>query len=148
VGFRSLVSTKAIDADLGLLVLRVLVGTSMVLFHGWGKLSGGPERWASTGGAMENLGITFLPVMWGFFAACAESIGSVLVALGVLVRPAAVALAATMLVAVTRHLHIPAGEPNAGWSGASHALELFAVYVALFLAGPGRYALRLGRATS
>ncbi|MGH2569584.1 MAG: DoxX family protein [bacterium] len=134
--------------DLGLLIVRAIVGTSMLLFHGWGKLSGGPERWASTGGAMENLGITFLPVMWGFLAACSESIGSVLLTLGILVRPAAVALATTMLVAIARHLSLPAGEPGSGWDAASHALELLAVYVALLLAGPGRYALRLGRPTS
>jgi putative oxidoreductase len=143
-----LVSTKAIHSDLGLLIVRVIVGTSMLLFHGWGKLTGGPERWASTGGAMENLGITLLPVVWGFFAACSESIGSVLLALGVLVRPAAVVLAATMFVAITRHLSLPAGEPGSGWNAASHALELFAVYVGLLLAGPGRYAVRLGRSTS
>jgi putative oxidoreductase len=142
VGIRGLASTKAIDADLALLVVRVVVGASMFLFHGWGKLSGGPERWTRIGGAMANLGIEFLPAMWGFLAACAESVGSLLLVLGVLVRPAAAALAATMFVAVTRHLSLPADDPNAGWSGASHALELFAVYVALFLAGPGRYALR------
>src|SRR5262245_55009624 len=119
---RGLVSAKAIHLDLGLLIVRVIVGTSVLLVHGWGKLSGGPERWASTGGAMENLGISFLPVMWGFLAACSESIGSVLLALGILVRPAAVALATTMLVAITRHLSLPAGEPGSGWNAASHAL--------------------------
>jgi putative oxidoreductase len=87
-------------------------------------------------------------VVWGFFAACSESIGSVLLALGVLVRPAAVMLAGTMSVAITRHLSLPAGEPGSGWNAASHALELLAVYVGLLLVGPGRYALRLGRPTS
>lgn len=132
---------KPIEKDLGLLVIRVGVGLSMLIFHGYGKISGGPELWGKVGGAMGNLGIHFLPVMWGFFAALAESAASLLLVLGVLTRPAAALLAFTMLVAVVNHLNMPAGEPNAGWKGASHALEFFAVAVGLFIAGPGMFAL-------
>jgi putative oxidoreductase len=116
----------------------------MFLFHGWAKLSGGPETWATVGDAMQNLGITFLPAMWGFFAAFSESICSLLLALGVLFRPAAALLSLTMFVAVLNHLNLPPESPRSGWSGASHALELLSVYVAFLLAGPGRYGLSLG----
>ena len=132
---------KPIEKDLGLLVIRVGVGLSMLIFHGFGKISGGPETWERVGGAMGNIGITFLPVMWGFFAAFAESACSLLLVLGILTRPAAALLAFTMVIAVVTHLNMPAGEPNAGWKGASHALEFFAVYAGLFLAGPGMFAL-------
>jgi hypothetical protein len=40
-----------------------------------------------------------------------------------------------------RHLSLPPDANNAGWSGASHAMELFAVAVGLFLTGPGRFAI-------
>jgi len=136
---RKLFSTSPVNRDLGLLVIRLVVGASMLLFHGHAKLAGGPDLWKGVGSHMANLGVTFFPEMWGFFAALAESVGSVLLALGLLFRPAAAILAFTMLVAVARHLSLPAGEPAAGWKGASHALELLAVYVGLFLTGPGRY---------
>lgn len=128
--------------DLTLLIIRLGIGTSMFLFHGYGKISGGPERWTAVGSSMDNLGITFLPVMWGFLAAFSEAIGSLLLALGLLFRPAAFLLAGTMTVAAIRHLSLPPEEPASGWRGASHALELLTVYVALFLSGPGRHTIR------
>lgn len=136
---KSFLSRAPIHADLGLLLLRVGVGLSMILFHGWGKLTGGPERWERIGANMGNLGIDFAPMFWGLMAAVSETFCSALLALGVLFRPAAALLAFTMIVASLRHLSLPAGEPNSGWSGASHALELLAVYVALLLIGPGKY---------
>ena len=131
--------------DLGLLVLRLGVGTSLALFHGWGKISGGPARWHDIGTAMPDLGLAFLPAFWGFMAGFAEFFASILLAVGFLFRPAAALLAFTMLVAITHHLRIPAGDPGSGWRAASHAVELFCVFVALFLSGPGKYALGLLR---
>lgn len=127
--------------DLGILVVRLGIGISMLVFHGWGKISGGAERWEKIGGAMGNLGIHFLPVFWGFMAALSESLGSALVILGLFFRPASLLLAVTMLVAAIRHLSLPAGADGAGWSGASHALELLSVYIALALLGPGKYSV-------
>ncbi len=128
-----------INLDVGLLVLRLVIGLSMLGFHGWDKLVGGPELWAQIGGSMGNLGISFAPTFWGFLAAFAEAIGSLLLVLGVLFRPAAAMLAFTMVVAVVVHVKMPPESPNAGWLGASHALELLGVYVALLLTGAGRY---------
>ena len=127
--------------DVALLLLRVGIGASMFSFHGWGKISGGPDRWARVGGAMSNLGIDFLPAFWGFLAAISESLGSVLLAVGLLSRPSAAFLACTRSVAALGHLTRPPGAPGAGLSGASHALELLVVYVALVLTGPGRLSL-------
>jgi putative oxidoreductase len=90
---------------------------------------------------MSNLGITFAPVVWGFFAAVAESVASALLIVGFLFRPAALMLVFTMVVAALHHLSLPAGAPGAGWKAASHALELLVVYAGLFLLGPGRYAV-------
>lgn len=125
--------------DLGLLIIRLAVGASVAIFHGYGKLAGGPANWAKVGSNMKNLGITFTPEIWGLAAASSEFFGSILIALGLLFRPAAAVLGFTMLVASLRHLNLPAGEPNSGWNGASHALELLAVYVGLILTGPGKF---------
>ena len=83
-----------------------------------------------------------------FAAAASESIGSLLLIVGIAFRPAAGMLAGTMLVAAAYHLSLPPDASGAGWSGASHALELLCVYVALLLTGPGSYALQLRRRRS
>ena len=128
-------------ADLGILAIRLGIGASMLIFHGWGKITGGPEMWTKVGGGMANLGIRFIPTFWGLLAALSESLGSALLILGLFYRPAAAGLAFTMLVAVATHLNMPTGAPNAGWKGASHALELMFVYLGLLLLGPGKYSL-------
>lgn len=131
--------------DLALLLLRLVVGGSLAAFHGWAKITGGPERWEGIGDAMGNLGVTFLPVFWGFMGAFSESVAAALVALGILFRPAAGLCAFTMLVAAVHHLSLPAGEPGSGWKAASHALELCGVFTALLITGPGRYRVMFGR---
>jgi putative oxidoreductase len=142
---KKLLSNLQINLNLGLLIIRLGIGLSMLAFHGYGKLTGGPETWKMVGGAMGHLGLSFAPVFWGFLAMLAEFVGSILLMLGVLFRPATLALAFTMFVAVIVHLNMPADNPSAGWSGASHALELLVVYIGLFLTGPGRYAFSLIR---
>lgn len=125
--------------DLGLLVLRIGVGLSMMIFHGLEKIQGGPEKWERIGSNMGNLGIDFFPVFWGFMAAFSEFFGSFFIIVGFFFKPATALLAFTMIVAAVVHLSLPAGAENAGLKGASHALELLTVYVALFLTGPGKY---------
>ncbi len=137
-------SSRSVNLDVGLLVIRLGIGFSMLAFHGYGKITGGPEAWERIGSNMAEMGITFAPVFWGFMAAFSEFVGSALIMAGLFFRPAALLLAFTMVVAILRHLSIPAGEPGAGWDGASHALEFFCVYLGLFLTGAGRYAL-MGR---
>ena len=143
VKFSKVTSSHPINKDLGLLLIRLGIGLSMLAFHGYGKITGGPERWKAVGGSMANLGLDFAPTFWGFMAAFAEFGCSILLILGVLFRPAAAMLAFTMVVAMAMHLNLPADNPNSGFSGASHAFELFIVYIGLLLAGPGRYAFSL-----
>ncbi len=136
---KKLLSKEAINMDLGLLILRLGVGLSMAIFHGYGKIAGGPERWERIGSAMQNLGISFLPTLWGFTAAFAEFFCSIFLILGILFRPASLFLAFTMFIAMINHLNLPPDSPNAGFSGASHAIELMAVYIALLYLGSGKF---------
>jgi putative oxidoreductase len=134
---------KKIDMhrDIGLLIIRVGIGASMLIFHGYGKITGGTALWEKLGSNMNSIGIDVYPVFWGFMAAFSESICSLLIMTGLLFRPATVLLVVTMIVAVLRHLTLPEGAAGAGWSGASHALELLAIYIGLFFLGPGRFRL-------
>lgn len=121
--------------DTGLLILRIGLGC-MFLFHGLPKLFGGPERWEGIGGAMANLGITFLPAFWGFMAAISESLGGICLILGIFVRPACMLLTITMLIAAIFHL----GRGD-GLKGAAHAIEVGIVFLSLILIGPGKHSL-------
>ncbi len=132
------------DADLGIFLLRVGLGFSMLIFHGYGKLIGGPERWAKIGGSLQIFGIDFFPVFWGFMAAFAEFFCSAFIIAGIFFIPATFLLTVNMIVAVLFHLYLPEGSPAAGWQGASNAIEYLFVYVALMATGPGRYKINLG----
>ena len=132
------------DWDLGILLLRVGFGFSMLIFHGYGKLVGGPERWAKVGGSLQTFGIDFYPVFWGFMAAFAESFCSAFIIAGIFFIPATFLLSVNMIVAVLFHLYLPEESPAAGWQGASHAIEYLFVYVVLMISGPGKYRINLG----
>lgn len=121
--------------NFALLVIRLGLGVMMIV-HGYPKLLGGPEKWEKLGGAMADLGITFVPVFWGFMAAFAEAVGGLLLIIGWIFRPAAFLLIVTMIVAALKHLN--AGD---GVSGSSHAIELAIIFIGLFIIGPGKYSI-------
>ena len=122
--------------DTGLLVIRLGLGVQFIL-HGYPKIVGGPEVWTRLGGAMSNFGIDFAPGFWGFMAALAEFGGGILLLPGLLVRPAAILLAFTMLVAST--FHLSNGDPFVQTT--SRPLELLVVFVGLVCIGGGRFSL-------
>ena len=126
--------------DIGLLVIRVGMGLSMAILHGWGKITS-PDNWARYGANMQAFGISFAPEFWGFMAGFSEFACALLIVVGVLFRPATCLLGFTMLVAAVRHLNLPIDNPNAGIAGASHALEIMVVCIGLLLSGPGKHIL-------
>lgn len=120
--------------DHGLLALRVGVGFGFFWYHGWPKVAGGPERWEATGNAMQSLGLGFAPAYWGLAAALAESLGGLLLAVGLFFRPAALAIAFVMFVATINHHVTGRGTP-------AHAFKNFWFFVGLLAIGPGRFSL-------
>lgn len=121
--------------DTGLLILRVGIGL-MFMWHGYSKLFGGHEVWAGLGGAMQNLGIDFGAPFWGFMCSFAEFFGGAFLVLGIFTRISAVMMAFTMFVAALMHL-----KKGDGLAGASHAIELMVVFVAIVFSGAGRFSL-------
>lgn len=119
----------------GLLLIRLGLGILFIL-HGYPKLLGGPELWTGVGSAMGNLGISFMPMVWGLAAALAETVGGICLLLGLFFRPMAIIMAFTMVVAALSH--ISRGE---GIDGASHALEMCSVFIGLAFVGPGKYSV-------
>jgi len=120
--------------DLGLLVLRLGFGLGFIWYHGWPKIVGGPERWAGIGGAMGNYGITFGQQYWGLAAGLAESVGALLIVLGLFFRPMAAVLAFVMLTATVNHITTGQGTP-------AHSFKNIWVFAGLAVMGAGRYSL-------
>jgi putative oxidoreductase len=120
--------------DVGMLVLRLGFGLGFLVYHGWAKIVGGPERWAAVGSAVSHIGIHFGHTFFGFMAAVAEAVGGVCVAAGFLFRPAAILIAITMLMATTQHLVTGRGTPG-------HSFKNLWVAVGIALIGPGRYSV-------
>jgi putative oxidoreductase len=135
----------ATDRSLGLLALRVPVGI-IFMAHGAQKLFGwfGGYGLEGTGGFFASLGIEpgFLMAL---LAGSAEFFGGFALIAGLLVRPAAAALAFTMLVAIFA-VHFEGGLFLAN-NGYEFALALLAAAVALLFNGGGRLSLdgRLAR---
>ena len=117
--------------NLGLTIIRVGIG-AMFMFHGFGKITGGPEFWAKLGSATQYVGINFAPQFFGFMAAFAEFFGGFFLILGLFFRPACILLLCTMIVAASKHLGT-----GDGLKGASHAIEAAIVFLGLYFMGAG-----------
>ena len=116
--------------DAGLLVLRVFAGLALALGHGLGKLPPSP-------GFIEGVGqMGFpLPALFAWAAAIAEFVGGLLLAAGLLTRPASLLIFFTMATAAfIRHAPDP-------FSGKEKALLFLFVALLFLLAGAGRYSL-------
>jgi putative oxidoreductase len=120
--------------DLGLLIARVGFGLAFFWYHGYPKLSGGPEVWAVIGRAISNAGITFGYPFWGLAAGIAEGVGGLLFAAGLFFRPACLAMLTVMAVATIEQFGRAEPMPE-------HALKNAFIFAGLFLTGPGRHSL-------
>jgi putative oxidoreductase len=137
-----------LNADLGLLLLRVAISFLMVRYHGWGKLTGWADEpthtpnlfgldgfWKEIHTFPNYIGIgsevSYLLVVWF------ETFGSMLIALGLFTRIHALGLFCTMAVAWFFHHHMRLSGANAGEVPFAFAF----CYLLLFLAGSGKFSL-------
>src|SRR5690606_2194174 len=125
-----LVRTSPGAVDAGLLLLRGFFGLALALGHGHGKLL----DLGKFIGSVAQRGIP-LPGVLGPAAAFSEFLGGVLLAIGLLTRPAAAFVLCTMLVA---GLHVHASDP---FQRKELALAYAIVAMVVLLAGPGRFSL-------
>lgn len=118
------------SADVALLVLRLWLGLTMLLNHGWGKFSGFGQMSAKFAdplgvGPVASLGLTVF----------AEVVAAALVSLGLFTRFASLVLIIELAVAFFKvHGHKLAG-PGSG----EMAFLYLAGFVVLFIAGGGRF---------
>ena len=115
--------------DFALLVLRVWLGVSILVLHGWGKLTGfrsGASSFPDPLGAGSTVSMGL--------AIFAEVVCAALLVLGLATRFAALVLIILMVVAFT----IVHGTKLTGPGNGEMAFLYLAGFVTIFLAGPGR----------
>ena len=118
------------SSDLALLLLRLWLGLSMLILHGWPKLQqliSGNHKFA------DPLGIGQFPSL--LLAVFAEFFCSVLLILGVFGRFAALMLAVTMGVA----FFVSHGMKLSGPGSGELAFIYLAGYLAIVIAGSGKF---------
>ena len=122
--------------DLAPIFLRLMLGMTMLFSHGLPKLLA-PDRWEGTGNAMASIGITFAPAFWGFMAGATETLGGVLLIVGLATRPTSAVLVFVLLVAVAQNL-VVAGSLG---GGRAHPVDAAAGLLALMVIGAGKWSL-------
>lgn len=116
--------------NFGLLVLRVWLGLSMLLLHGWGKIASYAEKAAAFPDPL-GVGSAFSLNLVIF----AEVFCAILLVAGLAARFALVPLIVTMAVA----FFVIHGGVLVGEGSGEMAFLYLAGFVALFVAGPGKY---------
>lgn len=119
--------------DIGLLLLRVVVGLVLLYGHGYGKLSvlfSGQEI-----KFMDPIGIGAVPSF--YLAAFAEGICAILLVLGLFSRFAALILSINFLVIFIFHAFIA----NDGFDVLELRFLFLVFFISLTLLGPGRLSL-------
>ena len=120
----------ASSPDVGLLLLRLWLGVSMLYLHGWEKLM---NLFAGKTSFLDPLGIGEMPSL--ICTVLAEAICSVLLIIGLWTRWAAVILAFTMGVAffIVNGAN-PKGNGELAWL-------YFGAYLVLFVTGAGKFSV-------
>lgn len=117
------------------LVLRIGIGVLFLIF-GIQKMIGGPAMWGFLGGTLKMIGISQWPVFWGLMASLTELLGGIALLTGFFIRPAAVALLFTMVIATL--FKISAGAP---FADVSFPLTMVLVCVVLIVGGKKQLAI-------
>ena len=97
---------------------------------------GGPERWQRLGSSLTgSLGIEGVNIFFGFMAMMAETLGGLMILIGLYTKISASFLAFTMLVAFSGHL------ARDGFAGSEKPLLFLAYFVGLILSGAGTFSV-------
>ena len=92
------------SVDGGIFILRIFTGYLMLQNHGLSKITSGTARWEKLGHALTDMiGIDSFHVFFGFLASLAESIGAILIAIGLFTRVSSFLLFFTMMIASLKH---------------------------------------------
>lgn len=123
-------------SSLSYFVFRFSTGLMMCYFHGYGKLTADSERWYRLGkNITQFLSSDTLAIPLGFIASFSESIGALLIAIGLFTRPMAFLLGFTMIVASTKKLS------EVGFNGSELPILYLILSLVILIGGSGKYGL-------
>ena len=125
--------------DTGLLLIRIGLGVSFIVY-GSGKFLAGRPVLSAVGSSMGILGVHLSPLVFGVLAASTELLGGLLLTIGLFFRPACLLLAWVMFMATLFHIH-----NGDGFAQFSHPGQLLFVFLGLLLVGPGAISIDEGR---
>lgn len=126
----STATTDSWTAEVGLLLLRIVAGLALAFAHGLGKV---PPS-AGFIGRVAEMGLV-APELFAWLAATAEFGGGILLALGLLTRPAALLVLGNMaIVSLMAHAGDPFGDRE-------KAVLFGAIALMFLLVGAGRISL-------
>jgi len=120
--------------NFGLLIIRVGLGI-MFVYHGYPKLLGGQKMWTQLGESTKYVGIHFLPMVWGLLCAIVETVGGLLLVLGLWFRPVCILLFINLFVATAAQF------AGGGLQEAAHPIEDAIVFAGLIFLGPGKFSV-------
>lgn len=130
--FRLFVSNRS-SLELGLLITRLGIGTIFTIY-GFMKLVSGPQKWFWLGSQLSNVGITFLPTVWGFVAANIEFLGGLCLIFGFSTRLMTICMSMVMVVALMYHF-----KHGDEFSVYAQPLGFLIVFLSICVSGPGHY---------
>jgi putative oxidoreductase len=119
--------------DAGLLILRVSLGC-LFIYLSAPALLGGPAKWVQFGAQVRHFGIHSHLQGWGFATALAQTVGGILVIVGLLFRIGLILISIRVLIytiAIWRIGSIPAYT----------SLEICIILASLLLIGPGKFSV-------
>lgn len=125
------------DHELGLLMIRIAIGASIIAY-GVPKFMGGSETLTAVGQGIQYIGIHGGYMFWGFLAALVEVVCGFMILLGFLFRPAAFLLTLVMIMATLFQAH---NNPDFVKS-ALHPLSYAGVFFGLLFSGPGKWSIQ------
>jgi putative oxidoreductase len=125
-------ANESSSANCALLVLRLWLGLTILLNHGWGKLS---KFQSMSGSFADPLGIGHTASL--SLAVFAEVVAALLLILGLFTRFGALVLSINMAVAFIKVHHLALKGDHSG----ELAFIYLAGFIAILLAGPGRFSL-------
>lgn len=129
--------------SLGLFVLRLVLGTTMIAY-GVPKFLGGGQYLEQVGSAVQYLGINFGFQFFGMLAALIEVVGGFMLIIGAYYRISCVLLTGLMLMAaLSQRAGLPAGfTPTDFIMAVLHPLSMAGVFLSAMFLGPGRLSIQ------
>ena len=134
--------------DLGLLVIRLSVGGSILVFRGFANLAGGNQVWSQNGSFIFETGINLSPEMVGLILAVIECLGGLMLITGALFRTGGILLAITVLPSLLYQVSSSTSTSYIGLESSFVSVLLLGSLVGLIISGPGSIAMHPFRRTA